>query len=584
MTKLQFVVAFLFVAFMTVSCGNESEVLDEIQKIKRLRDSNADSALVLLDAMDKAMIACSDETQNRYDLAQLVLRDKARVLPEPTEKMMKVLKYFESNGSMDDMQEVYYYAGSAYLHFDDTPNAFLYFQKSIESAHQANVVDSIMLRNSYSQLFRLYYDVRDYKNAFGVAEKEAEIANRLHVLDACTMIHEASSLTRMGNTSDASDKLEEAFHYLKNDTAVANMDDLATMLYCFSSLNLTKRAEECYHLLKNECEEFAFDEDTYMALAEYFETVGQIDSSAYCYKAIMNDDCGLQYKYEASKKLSLISAALGKTAESNKYGLLFMAICDSLNLCESKNLPAAAYNKYKYNSEKGEVAMLKEENGQYRSLLVLLVAASIIAGMVFLASHILCKNKLLKELLCKTEEIKMLHVKNDELQDGIVVRESVLGDAQLMLEVKLTEMENMKGKLVEYEKELEAAKTKLDDGMRHNKSIMKLLNQKRFEGGAEHVMAKIHNAVRGNYVMKQSDWERFFDAVNEMHPSLNEKLIEHFGTSVSQQQRMLCYLIRIGLTNSDIQKLTDIPKSTVWRWEKKFACVLEGYAIEPMCL
>lgn len=30
MTKLQFVVAFLFVAFMTVSCGNESEVLDEI--------------------------------------------------------------------------------------------------------------------------------------------------------------------------------------------------------------------------------------------------------------------------------------------------------------------------------------------------------------------------------------------------------------------------------------------------------------------------------------------------------------------------------------------------------------------------
>lgn len=75
--------------------------------------------------------------------------------------------------------------------------------------------------------------------------------------------------------------------------------------------------------------------------------------------------------------------------------------------------------------------------------------------------------------------------------------------------------------------------------------------------------------------MKKRDWEEFHNAVYELYPSLGEKMVEHLGTRISDQQILLCHLIRIGLTNPEIQRLTNIPKVTVWRWARKLEWVLE---------
>lgn len=55
-------------------------------------------------------------------------------------------------------------------------------------------------------------------------------------------------------------------------------------------------------------------------------------------------------------------------------------------------------------------------------------------------------------------------------------------------------------------------------------------------------------------------------------PDLMERLAHHLGKFTEQQQQV-CYLLSIGLTNTQIENLTDIPHVTVWRWVKKMEWV-----------
>ena len=72
--------------------------------------------------------------------------------------------------------------------------------------------------------------------------------------------------------------------------------------------------------------------------------------------------------------------------------------------------------------------------------------------------------------------------------------------------------------------------------------------------------------------MSKSDWLRFYHAVDEFLPDLMERLVHHVGKFTEQQQQV-CYLLSIGLTNTQIENLTDIPHVTVWRWVKKMEWV-----------
>jgi DNA-binding NarL/FixJ family response regulator len=73
--------------------------------------------------------------------------------------------------------------------------------------------------------------------------------------------------------------------------------------------------------------------------------------------------------------------------------------------------------------------------------------------------------------------------------------------------------------------------------------------------------------------MSKSDWLRFYHAVDEFLPDLMERLAHHFGKFTEQQQQV-CYLMRIGLTNSQIHNMTNLSRATVWRWVKKYNWVI----------
>ena len=74
--------------------------------------------------------------------------------------------------------------------------------------------------------------------------------------------------------------------------------------------------------------------------------------------------------------------------------------------------------------------------------------------------------------------------------------------------------------------------------------------------------------------MISADWKQLYHAVDELHPSFKDKLVKELD-NLTEQQQQVCYLMRIGLANSQIHNMTNLSRATVWRWVKKYDWVLE---------
>lgn len=69
--------------------------------------------------------------------------------------------------------------------------------------------------------------------------------------------------------------------------------------------------------------------------------------------------------------------------------------------------------------------------------------------------------------------------------------------------------------------------------------------------------------------MTSAEWKQLYHAVDELYPSFRDRLLKELGT-FTEQQMQVCYLMRIGLSKPQIQNMTNLSRSTVWRWVNKY--------------
>ena len=77
----------------------------------------------------------------------------------------------------------------------------------------------------------------------------------------------------------------------------------------------------------------------------------------------------------------------------------------------------------------------------------------------------------------------------------------------------------------------------------------------------------------GRKNMTFAEWRELYRAVDELYPDFKNQLIANLG-KFTEQQMQFCYLICIGLDKPEIQNLTSLSRTTVWRWFKKYSWIL----------
>lgn len=147
--------------------------------------------------------------------------------------------------------------------------------------------------------------------------------------------------------------------------------------------------------------------------------------------------------------------------------------------------------------------------------------------------------------------------------------EKELDEQRQHLEETKAALERVTREIENYKVELREKEHLLEEKISQNKTFIKLLHQTELEGSAKDIVNAVRLASEGRHSMSDEDWKMLLRAVDEMYPSFNDTLVRRIG-KVDRQELRVCYLIRIGLTNPQIQNITGLPRTTVWRWVKKY--------------
>ena len=521
-----------------LSCGR-SRYIDALDNIKRVGDSNPDTALLMLDSLDAGVRGESEYVRNKYELLKIRLCDKAYRPATSDVDIRNLMEYFGDKGSSLERQEVYYYAGSVYRDLCDTPRALEYFLKSLDYAQSGMVYDTVMLRNTYSNLNDLYYNVQDYGNAALMARKELEVCRLLDSDRLIPYLHLCSSYIGLDSLSLASAANDSAFNIFRASSVhERNNDDLVYVLYYYSMINNKRMASLCHTMIMKDssiCSGFIPS----LFFAYYYDCVEKKDSAiAYCEKALELSE-SLEERYDATKLLFALNKSNGDDKTACRLAYSYMQLSDSLDFGKRQEKAAQINNQHKYYIDKNRERMLNEQKEKYRRTLYLVSFVAILLICLGYVVHITRRNRQLNKILSLNAEIERVSLQEKNLRDELARKES-----------------------------------ELNERMAQNKTLVRLLHQSELTDKAEEVIESIRQVSNGEKTMSQSDWDQLFTAVNSLYPDFKEQMVNKCD-ALTEQQIQFCYLLRIGLSNVQIKNVTNLSRVTVWRWLKKFEWVEE---------
>lgn len=286
-----------------------------------------------------------------------------------------------------------------------------------------------------------------------------------------------------------------------------------------------EKAKKCMSLMESNPLENG-DYCTCMTYAFYYEALGKKDSAAIYCKKVLEDAKDTLYMYDAAKHLFTYYDELGDEHNAARYAKAYMDMSSAMDFGRRQELSATVNNQYKYHLDKKKEQDLKDEKKQYKNMFFIVCLAALLLVCLGFIYHIWKRNRHLKEVVALLEENK--------------AREQQLAERE-----------------------------------EQNKAIIKLMHKTELEGTAEEVIEAIRQASTGKKEMTAAEWKQLYYAVDALYPSFKDKLVKELGNYTEQQQQV-CYLMRIGLSNPQIQNMTNLSRPTVWRWVKKYDWVLEA--------
>lgn len=566
---------FAFFVLLLVSCSKE-RVLDELDRVKAVGDENPQKALVMLDSLTIEVRESSGYAKSKYDLLRIRLNDKADNVHNSDIMIKKLVKYFSEEGTPSDKQEVYYYAGSVYRDLQDTPRALEYFFKSLDYAADNKGCDSMMLRNTYSNLNDLYYIVQDYNNAVDMAHKELDVCKKIGADDIVSYMHLGAVYYALDSVRQAEAAYDAAFSRINSRKDISSYQYTLIYLLCgYSDLGKMPKAKKCLSLIKTDPLK-NYDAFFCLAFAQYYESSGKPDSAAIYCKRILDDGTDIYNMYDAAKLLYKMYNKIGDVNNSNLYAKEYMKLSEKLDFGKRQEQAATVNNRYQYHLDQKKEQDLRDEKERYKNVLVVVSFVTVLLASLGCLFYMRRRNRHLQKIVALSSELQRVSDTGRQLREDIVQKEQELATAKASLDKSVEDLNDVQQKLQhvnaelsEKEKALEAKERQLAEKMEQNRTFIRLLHQSELESKAEDVIYAVRQSAVGKKDMKPGDWKQLYKAVDELYPSLREKLMQETGP-LTEQQMQVCYLMQIGLVNQQIQNLTGLSRTTVWRWMSKY--------------
>lgn len=526
----------------------DKDTLYQIDQIWALSDRDLDSAIAVSKSLEGTVYTSSEYTRMKYDLLNIRIRYKRNIPASSADSIRKIVSYMEQHGTGKDKMRAYYYMGGIYEDLHDSPRAVEYALKSLEYMEFPHSCDTIIAQMCYSMLSEIYRKQRNTQEAINMALAGLRLAEQTGKSRCWYTMDVASSYNYAEEYEKELEYYDKAYKLLFSEkNHRANLPLIAEMMGFYAHHGNNKKAGTLTAIIEKIPE--------HKRLHTYYYAKGII---SYAYDAL-GDSTIMYFKKavetapSARKKLPplnyLFAIYNGREDYKNSaiHAWLYMKTIQELHRAEEQEWTRNAKGMYDYQKDKEREETLAWENTiiKFGGISAIVTLLCIILVIVVLTSR--HKKKMLETNANKERELlelqETLQTKNREIRE------------------KEEELQEQKRQSREIEEELARKKAQTEELTRLSR-----LTQARTEFGQ--AIEEIEKAARTGKGISEEKWQELLCAVDAQFPTFKATISERLPR-INETLLRTCYLLKIGMSNQQIEVLTQSAHQTVWNRVKK---------------
>jgi tetratricopeptide (TPR) repeat protein len=515
-------------------------------------------AVALLDSLRPQMEQEGERVRMYYHLLCVKARDKA-YLPHTSDSLvLSVLRYYEDKQDRRHLPEAYYYAGRVASDLGDAPQALDYFQQALDAMPEDGMTylrDRVVsqmgtlfsAQGLYAEALKMYKKSlqcsEELKDSVGVIYSLRDVAYAYwclgqndSVLPCYNRAHRWS--VKWGNPELIGlINIQLADHYLEKG--------LYDSVRIYLPRDLTGLSD------KNRNAAYAIN-------AYYYEALGRQDSATYYYTQLLNN--GDVYAKALAARYLMQQATLNHASKEVAVSQdTYLKYADSVQYLTKTEVVARMHSLYNYQLRERENASLQKAYASQTRNLLFVSCCLVVALSAFLVyRQYQWRNR--KILAARLD--RLTRQKEQAEADSRLNRQEIHG-----LETELAqERQKSREAAAEYQKQLQDMRQSTDASFRlrkeqrtqiQNTDIYRLLEEKA-------------SSVQGKADVTAKEWRELERVIRTFDADFLPKL-EGLPYSWKPSERLLCLLLRVGFTPSQIGVLLGRPVQTITTMRRRLA-------------
>lgn len=121
--------------------------------------------------------------------------------------------------------------------------------------------------------------------------------------------------------------------------------------------------------------------------------------------------------------------------------------------------------------------------------------------------------------------------------------------------------------------EIQKAKNLLKTREQQNCDLMKMVLKDNMKCANSGIITKFKQAAIGQEEPTEEDWLELYHTIEEKYPTFKDAIHKKLP-QINETTLRVCYLLKAGMSNPEIERITNAPRQTVWNRVKRIKAIM----------
>ncbi len=366
---------YIFIIVLTlcmVSCTQHSKHWETLAQIESLMEERPDSALNVLQEIDKEELSGKEEKAKHALLLSMAL-DKNVIDRTDFDVLQPALDYYEDNGTPTDKLRTFYYQGRIFQNIGNEAQAMTCFLNALDMGEDSD--DILTKARTYVAQGKIYISLYEWDKLCEVNLKAAELFKNTGLLNSYfgCLVRALNGFTHQGNQTDAEECIRKCKQELSSVSLPRVGDFYATYLTYLINEGTDNEISEVIREYRSAIPEERLN---YLSLANAYLKLKEYDDAL----SIISNQMDLSNNVAKTKYYALM-AEIHEHKKDYKTALEYWR---KYVVCSESQLYAVFQQDTQFMEDKHSLEMQKAKENEAKNRLVIIVLVCIIALMVSL--------------------------------------------------------------------------------------------------------------------------------------------------------------------------------------------------------